>query len=380
MNAKKQHRRVAFQLFRSLVDRKLIELNPLRVNVHLQEDFSLNQTLSLYLIDTLKLLDAQSESYALDVLTLVESILENPDLILRRQLDRLKGERLQELKAAGMEYDERMEELEKLEYPKPNRDYIYETFNEFSAQHPWVGQENIRPKSIAREMYENYHSFADYIREYDLHRGEGLLLRYLMDVYKTLIQTVPSYSKNDELELMQVYFGTMVRQVDSSLLEEWERLRTGSVVNRAQAASEQLEQEIPANPFEAPQKQQRALQIILRNEVFRLVRALASGDFAAFLEQVEPSPEWTEDVLRALGGEYLNSGHLRICTDTKARAPKNLIIALDALKAGEKRIKLQQVLIDPEGHNDWIIELQLDLEASAREKRAVLHLERIGPV
>ncbi|OFZ05601.1 MAG: DEAD/DEAH box helicase [Bdellovibrionales bacterium GWA1_52_35] len=378
--ARKQHGKIAFQLFRSLVDRKLIELNPLRVNMHLQEDFSLNQTLSLYLIDTLKLLEPASENYALDALTLVEAILENPDLILRRQLDRLKGERIQELKMAGMEYDQRMEELEKLEYPKPNREFIYDTFNEFSGKHPWVGQENIRPKSIAREMYENYHSFADYIREYDLHRGEGLLLRYLMDVYKTLIQTVPAYAKNEELELMEIYFGTMVRQVDSSLFEEWERIRTGAAASpRTGAAAEETTPE-KVSPFEAPLKQQRALQIILRNEVFRLVRALACGDFAAVLEQVEPASEWNPDMLKKLGEEYTNSGHQRICTDTKARAPKNLSIGIEALKAGEKRLKLQQVLVDPEEHNDWLIELELDFEASARENRAVLHLIKIGPV
>ena len=133
------------------------------------------------------------------MLTLVESILENPDLILRRQLDRLKTEKMQELKAQGMEFDQRIEELEKMEHPKPRREFIYATFNEFREKHPWIGQENIRPKSIAREMYENFHSFADYIREYDLHKVEGLLLRYLSETFKVLEQTVPETAKNEEL-------------------------------------------------------------------------------------------------------------------------------------------------------------------------------------
>jgi uncharacterized membrane-anchored protein YjiN (DUF445 family) len=188
---------MAFELFRSLVDRKIIELNPLRVNVDLQQELSLNHTLSLYLIDTLHLLERESDDYALELLTLVESIVENPDLILRRQVDRLKTEKMAELKAAGMEYEERIEELEKVEHPKPNRDFIYNTFNAFAAVHPWVNQENIRPKSIAREMFETFQSFHEYIRDYDLERVEGLLLRYLSEVYMVLIKTVPESFRTD---------------------------------------------------------------------------------------------------------------------------------------------------------------------------------------
>ena len=163
----------------------------LRVNVDLQEDFSLNHALSLYLLDTLTLLDRESPEYALQLLTVVESILEDPDLVLRKQLDRLKTEKVAELKAAGVEYDDRMAELAKLEYPQPHREFIYGSFNAFAAKHPWVGQESIRPKSVAREMYEEFYSFAEYIREYELQRAEGMLLRYLTDVYKVLVQSVP---------------------------------------------------------------------------------------------------------------------------------------------------------------------------------------------
>ena len=234
--AKKKNRTLAFTLFRSLVDRKLVEIIPgskrgenrVRVNVDLQEDFSLNNALSLYLIDTLNLLDPMSETYALDVLTLVESILESPDLVLRKQLDRVKTERMREMKEAGMEYEERMEELEKCEYPKPLREFIYTTFNEFSDRHPWVGTENIRPKSVAREMYETFQSFAEYVRDYELQRAEGLLLRYLSDVYRALIQTVPQSARNDELDVITEYFASIVRSVDSSLIDEWERIRTGA--------------------------------------------------------------------------------------------------------------------------------------------------------
>ena len=193
-------------MFRSLLDRKIVEfINPrsggsaerrensdlevrrstetplrkLRVNVELQDDFSMDQALSLYLLETIPLMDPQAEDYALVLLTLVESILEDPDIILRKQLDKVKDRKMAEMKTEGIEYDQRMEELEKLEHPKPNREFVYSTFNDFAARHPWVGEENIRPKSIAREMFEEFRSFADYIKLYELQRAEGVLLRHL---------------------------------------------------------------------------------------------------------------------------------------------------------------------------------------------------------
>ncbi|MFM7786510.1 MAG: DUF3516 domain-containing protein, partial [Gammaproteobacteria bacterium] len=172
---KKLHRKRAWQLFRSLVERDIIGIVPrseratygkLRLNIDLQEDFSLNHALSLYLLDTLALLDRDSAGYPLDVLTLIESILENPDIILRRQLDALKTEKMAEMKQQGIEYAERIAKLAELEYPKPQREFVYGTFAAFLLKHPWVGQENIRPKSIVREMVEDYADFATYIKLY----------------------------------------------------------------------------------------------------------------------------------------------------------------------------------------------------------------------
>jgi hypothetical protein len=190
---KKAHFKRGWQLFRALVERGIVEITPrseegsrLRVNVDLQEDFSMDQALSLYLFETLALLDPESETHALDLLSLVESILENPELILRKQLDKLKDEKVAEMKAEGKDYDQRMAELEKMEHPKPLREFTYMTFNAFAERHPWVGEQNIRPKSIAREMFEGFRSFSDYVQEYDLERAEGLLLRHLHSVYKVL--------------------------------------------------------------------------------------------------------------------------------------------------------------------------------------------------
>ena len=163
----------AWQLFRALVEREDHRVHPARRRRGREAARQCGvagrfldgpDAVALSCIDTLPLLDPQAPDYALVVLTLVESILEDPDLILRKQLDKVKNQEMAEMKAEGIEYDQRMEELEKLEYPKPNREFIYSTFNAFADAHPWVGQENIRPKSIAREMFEEFRSFADYIK------------------------------------------------------------------------------------------------------------------------------------------------------------------------------------------------------------------------
>lgn len=390
--AKKKHRKLAFTLFRSLLKRKIIEIVPgagrgekrVRVNVSLQDDFSLNQTLSLYLLDTLQLLDPESETYALDVLTLVESILESPDLILRKQLDRVKTEKMREMKEAGMEYEERMEELEKLEHPKPLRDFIYSTFNEFSDHHPWVGTENIRPKSVAREMYETYQSFPEYIKEYDLQRAEGVLLRYLTDVYRALVQTVPDAAKNDEVDAIIHYFGAIVRDVDSSLLDEWERLLHPEREPVARAAPASAHAAKPDDLF----TNEKALRVRLMNEVFRFVRTLAIGDFEESLRllslwQVASGDgpldgeglAWSGARFEKIAAEYSESGHRGLRTDPVARRTQN-----SRIEKGDAIWVIEQTLVDPDEHNDWQAVFELDVAASRTQARPILKLKDIGPV
>ena len=364
-NNKKKLRKTGFELFRSLVDRQIITLNPLKINVDLQEDFSLNHALALYLIDTIALLDPTQPDYALDLLTLVESIVENPEQILRRQLDRIKTLRMAEMKMEGIEYDQRMEELEKLEYPKPNREFIYGTFNDFSAKHPWVGQENIRPKSIGREMFETFQTFSEYIRDYDLHRIEGLLLRYLSEIYKVLIQTVPDLAKTEEVDSMIEYFRTLVRDVDSSLLDEWERLKNPAFVGVSEKAKEAV---LPPNIT----RDMNSFTVLVRNELFRFIRALASGDYAKAITLVEAG--WTAEHFEKILQPYYEE-HKQISTDPKARAPSHL-----SLKAQPQILIGQQVLVDPEGHNDWQITFEIDLVKSAQLSKPVITVQAIAPV
>jgi Domain of unknown function (DUF3516) len=382
--AKKTHFRRGWQLFRALVDRKIVEILPpdeeghrVRVNVELQDDFSMDQTLSLYLLETILLLDPDSETHGLDVLTLVESILENPELILRRQLDRLKGRKVAEMKAEGLDYDQRMEELEKLEYPKPLRDFVYSTFNAFAERHPWVGEENIRPKSIAREMFEGFRSFSDYVQEYDLERAEGLLLRHLNSVYKVLSQTVPDGVKTDTVVEMELYLRDMLRQVDSSLLEEWERMQDPDYVPRGASAPELR----PPRPEEPPDvtRDTKAFTAAVRTRVFAFLRAWSVGKDEAALDvldapqDAEGSP-WTLERLRTSREAHrVEHGLLRL--DPEARNLRHTSVEPSEDRA---RWRVQQMLVDAAGLNDWVAELDVDLAASREVSEPVIQLRRLG--
>ena len=383
--AKKAHVKRAWQLFRSLVERKIIEFIPgtelpyLRVNVDLQDDFSMDQTLSLYLLETVPLIDPQAVDYALVLLTLVESILEDPDIILRKQLDKLKTQKMAEMKQEGLEYQERMDELEKLEYPKPNREFVYSTFNAFADRHPWVGQENIRPKSIAREMFESFRSFSDYIKDYDLQRAEGLLLRHLSRVTKVLTQTVPDAAKNDTVREMELYLGTLIRQIDSSLLDEWERLRDPNYQPRAQTAevrppgAEEADRDITRDP--------KTFTAAIRNRIFTFLRGLVNADFdtalASLATPADPDGQpWTAERLRKTLEEF-HPEHEYICLDPNARNVRHTYVMPSEDKL---HWRVQQMLIDPQEHNDWVAEFDVDLVQSRAASEPAVLLRRIGPL
>ncbi|MGE0452693.1 MAG: DEAD/DEAH box helicase [Vicinamibacteria bacterium] len=382
--AKPAHFRRAWQLFRALVERGIVEIVPrdrdgarLRVNLELQDDFSMDQTLSLYLLETIPLLDAEAETHAFNLLTLVESILENPELILRRQLDKLKGRAVAEMKAEGLDYDQRMERLEKLEYPKPLRDFVYSTFNAFADRHPWVGEENIRPKSIAREMFEGFRSFTDYVQEYDLERAEGLLLRHLNSSYKVLRQTVPDGVKTDAVLEMELYLRDMLRQVDSSLLEEWERMRDPGYRPPGAVGPEPQ----PARPEEPGDvtRDAKVFTAAIRTRIFAFLRAWSIGHDETALETLDSPKDaggqpWSPERLRGLR-EAHRAEHAGLRLDPEARNLRHTHVE----PAGDRTSwRVQQMLVDAEGVNDWLLELEVDLASSRQIGEPVLKLLRIG--
>ena len=395
--SKKQLSHRAFQLFRSLVEKKIVEFVPavvpgyshLRVNMNLQDDFAMNQPLSLYLVDTLPKLDKDSPEYALDVITLCESIVENPETILRIQLSKARDARMNELKAQGMEYNQRLEELEKVEYPKPLRDFIYDTYNAFAEIHPWVDV-NVEPKSIVREMFENFSTFSGYVKQYNLQRMEAILLRHLNYVYKVLSQTVPDGYKNEELLEMQDYLGDMIRRVDSSLLEEWEKMAHPEDYQKrleSGTAEDEAEKAFGADKAAADITYDKKRFVnMVRQRIFQIMGSLAKQDFADVLDSLaedlaegelladaEGKP-WTEKRLLEIMAAY-TAEHHKFRLDVEGRALAHTIVTYDG-----DIMHIQQMLQDEEDFNDWSIDFNLSLSDCREAGMPLLRLSRIGEV
>jgi len=393
--SKKQLQHRSFQLFRSLVEKNIVEFvkpvaegySHLRVNMDLQDDFAMNQPLSLYLVDTLPKLNADSPEYALDVITLCESIVENPETILRIQQNKARTARLDELKAQGMEYNQRMEEIDKVEYPKPLREFIYGTYNEFAEVHPWVDV-NIEPKSIVREMFENFSTFSGYVKQYNLQRMEAILLRHLNYVYKVLSQTVPDGYKNDELREMEDYLGDMIRRTDSSLLEEWEKMAHPEDYQKrleAGLTEDEAEKAFGADKAAADitYDKKRFLGMV-RQRIFQIMGNLAKQDFAAVLDSLADDLEegqmlvdgegkpWTENALTEIMAAY-TAEHHKFRLDVEGRALAHTIVTYEG-----DVMHIQQMLQDEEEFNDWSIDFEINLADSREAGIPLLKLLRIG--
>ena len=393
--SKKQLQHRSFQLFRSLVEKNIVEFvkpvaegySHLRVNMDLQDDFAMNQPLSLYLVDTLPKLDSESPEYALDVITLCESIVENPEAILRIQQNKARTARLDELKAQGMEYNQRMEEIEKVEYPKPLREFIYGTYNEFAEQHPWVDV-NVEPKSIVREMFENFSTFSGYVKQYGLQRMEAILLRHLNYVYKVLSQTVPDGYKNDELHEMEDYLGDMIRRTDSSLLEEWEKMAHPEDYQKrldAGLTEDEAEKAFGADKAAADitYDKKRFLGMV-RQRIFQIMGNLAKQDFVAVLDSLADDLEegqmlvdgegkpWTENMLTEIMAAYTAEYH-KFRLDVEGRAIAHTIVTYEG-----DVMHIQQMLQDEEEFNDWSIDFEINLADSREAGMPLLKMLRIG--
>ncbi|NUP08565.1 MAG: DUF3516 domain-containing protein [Polyangiaceae bacterium] len=373
---KRRERKQAPLLFRALRRAGIIELAPRPsgkrgklaiVSTNLQRDFSLNHALSLWLVDFVGVLSETKESehgYALDVLSAVEAVLESPRAILERQVDKLRGEKVAELKAAGVEYEERMAQLEKVDYPKPNAELIYETFDTFAKFHPWASVENVRPKSIARDMFERFATFDEYIREYDLSRMEGVLLRYLSDAVKTLEQGVPAKDKNDELDALYWFLRDEVRGVDSSLLDEWEG-RLHARHDEARATSIESAPRLADDP--------KALLVRVRKDLHRLLKLLATRNFEDASKSLANAAEWPAARIQEAMGAFFEKKRTLIVHHEARRAEFTTM-----RQTHESGWDAWQTMVDPEGENDWAIEAFVDLAGDVDETGPLLQLRRIA--
>jgi len=363
------HIRRAIGMYRSLVSAGIIEIldapddddRLVRVNVDLQAEFDLTGALSPFVPDAVELLDREDINYALDVVTVAESVLENPAVLLARQRDKARDELVTELKREGVEYEQRISLLDEVEWPKPLKEFLYTTFDAWAVHHPWLGQENLRPKSIARDLYERAMTFREYVNYYGIKGSEGVLLRYLSDVVKGLQKTVPDSAWTSQLEDIFEWLSALVRQIDSSLLDEWERLQN----------PDQLEEAAIRPQLVDITTQTRAFRVMIRNATFRWVQLFARAEYAAMAEDGTGDLSDPETIKQAVSGYWQQFDAVVI--DADARSSHWLLeTALD-----QNQISVEQIVCDPDGFNEWRFRGLVDLEASRRAGEAVVKLTEI---
>ncbi|MFB7381748.1 DEAD/DEAH box helicase [Kitasatospora purpeofusca] len=372
--SQRRHIRTAIAIFRSLLEGGVVERLPepdaegriVRLTLDLQENFALNQPLSTFALAAFELLDPTEPSYAMDVVSVVEATLDDPRQILASQQNKARGEAIGEMKRDGIEYEERMERLQEITYPKPLEELLTHAYEVYQRAHPWIGDHQLQPKSVVRDLYERAMTFSDYVGFYELARTEGIVLRYLAGAFKALEQTVPEDVKTDDLKDIIAWLGELVRQVDSSLLDEWEQLANPTGPQTAEVVLDDKPAPVTANA--------RAFRVLVRNEMFRRVElcALEHYDELAALdgEYGWDADRWA-DAMDGYWDEYDD-----LSTGPNARGPKMLIIEEE-----DSAWRVRQIFDDPEGDHDWGISAEVDLFGSDEEGRAVVRVtavDRLG--
>jgi superfamily II RNA helicase len=362
--AQLKHIRRAIAIYRALLAAGVVERldspdvdgRAVRLTVDLQSDFALNQPLSPFALAAIELLDRAAPTYALDVLSVIESTLDNPHQVLSAQKHKARGEAVAQMKADGIEYEERLELLEAVTHPQPLSELLEAAYEIYRGGHPWVAEHELAPKSVVRDMYEQAMNFAEYIGHYSLARSEGLVLRYLADAYKALKQTVPDEAKTEELNDIVEWLGELVRQVDSSLLDEWERLTNPEAVVE-QAPLDERPRPVTEN--------KRAFRVLVRNELFRRVELAALRRYYD-LGEIDGHAGWDADRWAEALAPYFEL-YDGIGTGPDARGPALLMIEE---KPGSWLVR--QIFDDPAGDHDWGISAEVDLAASDEAGTAVV--------
>lgn len=394
--------RRALGIFRTLVAADVVVADAvtggIRLTVDLQPNFALNQPLSPFALAAIGLLDpsdgaghlqnstdsrdsvadrresgqfqpdpwssahrtAGTGHYALDVVSVIEATLDDPRPVLSQQQFLARGEAVAAMKREGIEYDQRMELLEEVTYPKPLAELLAQSFEVFASSQPWVRDFELSPKSVVRDMFERALSFAELIQLYQLARSEGLVLRYLSDAYRAIRQTVPTEAQTPELLDIIAWLGELVRQVDSSLVDEWESLINPVADPTAPVVP-------PAPPSVLTNR--RAFLVLVRNELFRRVR-LAALQKDDELAELDPDVDWS-----AALDAYFDE-HDEMLTGGPARSPR--LVTVDETDAATAGVwKVEQTIDDPAGDHDWRIRGEVDLAASEEEGAAVVRITEV---
>ncbi|RLP82142.1 DUF3516 domain-containing protein [Mycetocola lacteus] len=370
--------RRAIEIYRTLVSAGIIERFTeedgsiqYRLTVELQANFALNQPLSPFAIAALELLDPDVPTHALDVISVIESTLDDPRPIINQQQFLARGEAVNSMKSEGIEYDERMELLEEVTHPKPLAELLDAAFEMYATERPWARDFELRPKSVVRDLYERAMTFTEYVSFYKIARSEGLVLRYLSDAYRAISQSVPEEFKSEELRDIIEWLGELVRQVDSSLLDEWEELAHPDPEKHAEQA--QALPPAPRNILSNP----RAFLVLIRNEMFRRVQ-LAARDRFDELGALDGAAGFDADAWSEAMDAYYED-YDSLGDGPSARGPQ--LLTVDQSPAESEGVwKVRQVFEDPDGDGDWGISAVVDLAESVEAGEAVLRVTAVGPL
>lgn len=368
-----QHIREAVGIARSLLQAGVLERvgtgrdqadgRRYRLTLDLPPDFALYQPLSTFALAAVDVLDPASETYALEVVSVIEATLEDPRQILAAQLNKARGEAVAAMKAEGIEYDERIELLDDVSYPRPLEELLGVTFEVYLQSNPWAADARLSPKSVVREMWERAFTFREFVSVYGLNRSEGAVLRYLSDAFKALRSGVPAAARTEEVTDIVEWLGELVRQVDSSLLDEWEQLTS---------PDQPLDAHVPVSARPRPLTgNERAFTAMVRNALFRRVELFArrrSADLAA----LDAGSGWTAERWTEVIDAYFDE-HDDVGTGADARGPALLIVDRQP-----DVWRVRQILDDPAGDHDWGFDVEVDLEASDEEGVAVIRLVDAG--
>lgn len=361
--------RHALAMFRTLRTAGIVEndADGIRLTIDVQPNFALNQPLSPFALAAIDLLDPGSPGYALDAVSVIEATLDDPRQVLAAQEKRARGEAIAAMKAEGLDYDERMALLDDVTHPKPLEEQLGEAFDIYRASQPWVGDFELSPKAVVRDLYERVMTFNEYVGFYALGRSEGSLLRYLTDAYRAIRQTIPDAAKTEELRDIEEWLGTLVQQVDSSLLDEWSEL--------AHPAEHDATAIAPPPP-PSVLSNARAFRVLVRNALFRRVQLAALDDHVA-LGELDADAGFDADRWgEALDGYY--AAHDDLATDAHARGSDMLIIDETPAQSENPHWVVRQIFADPAGDHDWGISATIDLDESVERGEAVIRVTAVG--
>ncbi len=361
--------RRALGIYKTLREAGIVEQSAsgvIRLTVDLQANFALNQPLSPFALAAFELLDPESPTYSLDMISVLESTLDDPRPVLMGQQFAARGEAVNAMKREGIEYDERMALLEEITHPKPLEELLNYTFDTYKESQPWIADFELRPKAVVRDMYERAMSFGEFIAFYKLARSEGVVLRYLSDAYRAARQTIPDEAKNEDLLDLIEWLGELVRQVDSSLLDEWEELLHPDL-----AAHEAGAQAILPPPPRRLTTNTRAFRILVRNELFRRVQ-LAALEHYDELGELDREHGYSADVWADAMDAYF-AEYDELLTGGDARSSDLLLI-----EEGVEEWTVRQILDDPAGDHDWGISASVNLAHSDELGSAVVRVTGVN--